>query len=113
MTDATLIVDGPPSEWLPGTYDEPLLTIVRVDGDLPTVQQPCRVHSPDSGTYPRPLRVGDRVTLATPTPAYTKDGYEAGMFFDPFATATVANIDTADPEYDCHFVTVENVEALT
>jgi hypothetical protein len=159
-----LVVDGPPSEWLPGTHDGSLLTIVRVDGPLPTVtpisddalmaamhvlesalhdegrnpqyhRQLMKRHRAEWPTLwsaidnlryvaqPRPLRAGDRVTLATKCKCvdYDDGPYQYapcfGKGFVPFATATVARVEPRQDYMESSddlvwLVTVTDVEEL-
>ena len=94
---------------------------IRIDGPLPTVcgcachrVLPAPLADADCNCekYQRPLREGDRVTLAwfnadSPHPAHDRV---------PFATATVTKIETPTGHgYDlpCWIVTVTDVEALS
>jgi hypothetical protein len=104
----TLIVDGPR---LINYQAEP--QTVRINGDLPTVLEGVRLAkwTADQPTeIRRPLRVGDRVTLAY----YDWDDSDRV----PFATATVAKtqpvhrVVARKKVTDRWLITVKNVEAL-
>ena len=89
----TLIV---PHDWM-------MPTPVRIDGDLPMVFDVKQDHSYEW----RPLRAGDRVTLATMPPRYEPHP-------EPFATATVAKVrpHVVNSRRRGFYVTVTEVEAL-
>jgi len=111
MTDrpvATLVVEGEPADWLfwhkktRGGQSN-----IRID-DLPAVRDPDGCMVDGKMLYHRPLRVGDRVTLATWV------AHPATNVNRMFATATVAEIARGggmDPLWP-HLITVEDVEAL-
>ena len=99
---ATLIVDGDPRLWTVRPHPP---WIVRIDGDLPTVELPPL--GLDGVTEWRDVRADDRVWLATRTVSYDT-GYR-------FATATVAKIEPdigIDARWNSFLVTVADVEAL-
>lgn len=100
-----LIVEHPAHAYASG--------VIRIDGPLPTVTQSLD-QAPQShrDEITRPLRVEDRVILATDDCECRSCMY--GNHPHPFATATVAKIDGPDGMAgDFHyFVTVTNVEAL-
>ena len=104
----TLTVGGDPDIWLDN--DPMVPKVIRIDGDLPTVEFKNKVWGP--------LAVGDRVTLATPA-VRPKGGF--WPTFDnqlpiPFATATVTDISWSgytpgsDKPPSPWFVTVTDVE---
>lgn len=121
-----LIVDGDPADWLPIPHSRHGLNdTIRVDGDGTTVtcqqcdgegaplpretfpnQRNCR-HCDGHGT--RPLRAGDRVTLAT------ECGFcgQQHNYTHPFATATVNQIRWVRDAGDwVWLVTVTDVQSL-
>jgi hypothetical protein len=129
----TLVVGGDPADWLIDLVcdGKPWDGTVRIDGPLPTVTEDEFDWHRGHRAYTRPLRVGDRVMLATDCsscrqwdltwkhrqthgrtkfPCPTCDGSGAV----PFATATVAEIKRVDqyPEAESWLVTVTDVEAL-
>jgi len=110
MTDLpTLIVDGDPDDWVERsplhTPPFPLHDTVRIDGPLPTV--------PIEGyTGRRPLRVGDRVTLAT-FDCRCPNCHTFGCADHkpvPFATATVTKTRKWQRPEGGYIVTVTDVE---
>jgi hypothetical protein len=109
MTDPpTVIVDGDPEN----LQD----CILHIDGDLPTVTEmgSCNVEmcdDPHCIPIDRPLRAGDRVTLVVEQRCdYLSCNCVLGEH--PFATATVADIDTIDGHM-LSYITVTDVEALS
>ena len=121
---ATLIVDGDPADWLP---PEPYFEhshwefTVRIDA-LPIVTYVERAFDGLNSIVTRPLRVDDRVTLATIEVEQDEtSGGQWPLGPVPFATATVAKV--LDPEYKArhglsdvlvpgYHVTVTDVKAL-
>ena len=103
MGEAVLIAENPDD--VLDFHD--LKPIVRIDGALPFVWD--WEHDGEHGQY-RPLREGDRVTLAHQQglPDSVYGGPPSGTI--AFATATVANIQQI--VYAAWYVTVENVEEL-
>ena len=88
--------------------------ILRIDGDLPLVWD--WEHDGEHGQY-RPLRVGDRVTLATLDDLdqwIVEDDLPVETDPIPFATATVADVveGMPTPSHSVWLVTAKNVEAL-
>jgi hypothetical protein len=114
-----LTVDGDPSDWLPipesfgdgWRVHSPTRDTVRIDGDLPTVTEEWTGGYDYDGMplpAPRPLRVGDKVTLAT----VWKDSDDEWCQ-SSFATATVARIEKhIEMTGSFALVTVSDVEAL-
>jgi hypothetical protein len=112
-----LIVDGGPSDWLPtmnyilsnDVALPPGCNTVRIDGDLPTVQPIPDSWVDDSWkrAQERPLRVGDKVTLAT----VWKDSDDEWCQ-SSFATATVAEVYANYHGSNVSYITVTDVEAL-
>jgi len=72
--------------------------MVRVDGDLPTVRDPDGCMVDGKMLYHRPLRVGDRVTLAT-----EQDDFD-------HATATVDKIVKDLGENWVYYITLTDVK---
>ena len=82
--------------------------MVRVDGDLPTVRDPDGCMVDGKMLYRRPLRVGDRVTLA-----YWPEHWQirtAGAQPKRFATATVATMVKDLGENWVYYITVTDVQ---
>jgi len=110
MTDpvATLTVDGEPHTFNTSSGE---FIVVRIDGNLPTVaEHKPPPHEPWCGDCYRPLRVGDRVWLATDECEFCHAHGDSHMF----ATATVAATDYHRRYPDNYWlVTVTDVEALS
>jgi RecJ-like exonuclease len=131
-----LVVDGDPADWPHDRWNSPWpeRRTVRVDDPLPTVEN--YPYDDPSGYECRPLRVGDRVELATECErcvgvgavlsigqagkARNRECVDCGSTGSvPFATATVTRIEYDEPpqEYEgtvdpVWLVTVTDVEAL-
>jgi len=111
----TLTVDGDPADYITEDYYEdgaqvvPVRDTVRVD-DLPTVTETWPTG--DDGAFVRPLRVDDRVTLATKeweTIGYNSTHRAQRLVERPIATATVTRTIGHGTGY---FVTVSDVEPI-
>ena len=100
---ATLTVDGDPDDYMEGDM---WAFTVRIDGDLPNVVPHAR------SNIRRPLRVDDRVWLATKRQALDMpDDVPAGHV--RFATATVAEMWAGYHGSTVSYVTVTDVEELS
>jgi len=100
---ATLIVDSNPGGDLASEM------VFRVDGDLPNARWVTDDDSwTDRRTHIRPLRINDRVFLATEK----NSRRPSDDYYAPFATATIAQIWTEYHYPEVWTVTVENVEEL-
>jgi len=115
----TLIVDGDPWDWTGDDIFDPSRNTIRIDGDLPIVTEEWTGGYDHDGMplpAPRPLRVEDKVTLAT---RHVKQHQHGRTERDiPFATATVAKVQPVKrivarrQVTDRWLVTVSDVEAL-
>jgi len=102
VSGVVLVVDGEPADWLlpysdPCPCEREHRSTVRIDGPPPTVVDEWTGGYDYDGMplpAPRPLRVGDKVTLATAQPWDKDAGAWVGAVCDPhpFATATVAKV---------------------
>jgi hypothetical protein len=124
VSGVVLVGAGDPADWLlpysdPCPCEREHRSTVRIDGDLPTVTEKRHLELRPYGqgnwrtVHQRPLRVGDKVTLAT----VWKDSDDEWCQ-SSFATATVARVEPRQDYMESSdrlvwLVTVSDVEALS